>query len=386
MRPRVLATFGIAALVALCALGFGVVAFLDTRESNDPSTQVGRQTGPDSDLAPTGRQPIDLMRVDEGSPVAMSSAIDVVEKVKNTVVTVITRTSSRITGGAVVVSTGTGFVVDRNGYIVTNAHVVAGGVSYLVVFADGSEAEAELVGADPISDLAVIRVAVAVPAVAPLGDSAALRPGQPVLAIGSPLGQFTNTVTEGVVSATGRSISEEPGSPELTGLVQHDAAINPGNSGGPLVNFAGEVVGVNTLGIQETEDGQPAQGLFFAIPSNTVRDIASRLIEDGRVEYPYLGVQTVSITADVAGRNNLPVDYGEYVIDVVEDGPADDAGIRDGDVLLSIDGERINWERTFSEVLFAHAAGERVAVEILRDGEQIEVTVVLKREEQQRRR
>jgi len=159
-----------------------------------------------------------------------------------------------------------------------------GRVSVLVVFADGQEADGELIGADPTSDLAVLQVDVAVPAVAPLGDSNALRPGQPVLAIGSPLGAFTNTVSQGIVSALGRNLAKEPGRPALSGLVQHDAAINPGNSGGPLLNFAGEVIGVNTLGIQQTENGVLAQGLFFAIPSNTVREVATRLIEDGAVE------------------------------------------------------------------------------------------------------
>jgi S1-C subfamily serine protease len=372
-------TLGLAVVALLCLAGLLAVAL--NGASDDPNervaTQQARQVQPDTEgRPPTGRQPTDLALNLDVTRVTLPSAIDVVELVQDAVVTVISRERASV-GNAVATSTGTGFVVDRNGYVVTNAHVVDGGAEFLVVFADGRQTDAELVGADPISDLAVIRVNVAVPAVAPLGDSNALLPGQPVIAIGSPLGAFTNTVTQGVVSAVGRSLAPQPGQPELSGLVQHDAAINPGNSGGPLLNFAGEVIGVNTLGIQTTEDGQPAQGLFFAIPSNTVREIANRLIEDGRVEYPFLGVESLSITPEVAAQNDLSTDYGELVVDVVEDGPAAEAGVRSGDIIVAIDGEPVNFGRSFTEVLFGHAAGERVTLDVVRDGESIEIVVVL---------
>jgi 2-alkenal reductase len=359
----------------LCVLGLIVVALRD--DSDEVLTPQARQEEPDgNNRPPTGRQPIELTTNLSTTRAALPSAVEVIELARSAVVTVISSNSSQFDEAGTVL-TGTGFIVDRNGYIVTNAHVVAGGESYLVVFADGQEAEGELIGADPISDLAVIKVGVAVPSVAPLGDSNALRAGQPVLAIGSPLGELTNTVTQGIVSALGRSLAAEPGRPALSGLVQHDAAINPGNSGGPLLNFAGEVIGINTLGIQQAENGELAQGLFFAIPSNTVRQIATRLIQDGDVEYPFLGVESLPITPEVAARNDLPIDHGEYVVSVVDDGPADEADIREGDVLLSIDGETINQGRPFTEVLFAHAVGESVTLDVFRDGDTIEIEVVL---------
>ena len=158
---------------------------------------------------------------------------------------------------AVPTGSGSGFFLDEDGHVVTNQHVVEGGVEFLVVLEDGRELPATLVGADANSDVAVLKVDPPVPAVARIGDSDSLLPGQAVLAIGSPLGTFTNTVTEGIVSALGRTVPDDNGGPELLNLIQHDAAINPGNSGGPLVTLTGEVVGINTLGIVD------AQGLFL---------------------------------------------------------------------------------------------------------------------------
>jgi 2-alkenal reductase len=197
------------------------------------------------------------------------SAVDIVEQVGPAVVTVINEQRFNDNEGTELepVGSGTGFIIDDQGHIVTNWHVVDGGDNFEVIFADGTTVSAELVGTDEVSDLAVVKVDGDLPGVVSLGDSDALKPGQPVLAIGSPLGAFTNTVTQGIVSAIGRDF---PGSQTYTNLIQHDAAINPGNSGGPLFNFAGEVVGVNTLGIPQASTGEIVQGVFFAIPYNTV--------------------------------------------------------------------------------------------------------------------
>jgi 2-alkenal reductase len=203
------------------------------------------------------------------------------------------------------------------------------------------------------------------PGTVPLGDSAALQPGQTVLAIGSPLGSFTNTVTEGIVSALGRDLPDS----FYTNLVQHDAAINPGNSGGPLVSLAGEVVGVNTLGIPE-ENGQPVQGLFFAIPSNTVKTIAAELIADGEIAYPFLGVTPVSVTQDLAAQADLSVDYGAYVESVDDGSPAAAAGIQQGDVILAIGGQRIDEQHPFKP-------GETVTVDLQRGNHRLSVEVTL---------
>jgi 2-alkenal reductase len=274
---------------------------------------------------------------------------------------------------------GTGFIIDDKGHIVTNWHVVQGGDRFEVIFADGDARRAELVGSDQISDLAVVRVEGELPGIVPLGDSDELKPGQPVLAIGSPLGAFTNTVTQGIVSAIGRNfpLSGGQGPQVYTNLIQHDAAINPGNSGGPLFNFAGEVVGVNTLGIPTAASGQPVQGLFFAVPASTAERITDQIIDTGEVVYPYFGIGPVAVTREVAVQAGLDIDYGVYVAQVSPGGPAAEAGIEEGDVILAIDGQRIDEQNSFAEVLFAHRPGDTVEATILRDGDESTVEVTL---------
>ncbi len=220
-------------------------------------------------------------------------AVNVVLRVGPAVVTVINeQTASGIGSGSLQpsggdasssslqpVGSGTGFIIDDQGDIVTNWHVVDQGQKFQVIFANGETRDAKLVGSDEISDLAVVQVTGKLPGIVSFGDSSTLLPGEPVLAIGSPLGAFTNTVTEGIVSAVGRDFPQDSSQgPQIyTNLIQHDAAINPGNSGGPLFDLNGEVVGVNTLGIPTDSGGAPVQGLFFAIPSNTVKQITTQL-------------------------------------------------------------------------------------------------------------
>jgi 2-alkenal reductase len=271
---------------------------------------------------------------------------------------------------------GTGFIIDEEGHIVTNMHVVDGGEEFLVQFSDGATHEASLIGSDPLSDLAIVQVDTEVPGFVPLGDSDLLLPGQSVLAIGSPLGEFTNTVTMGIVSATNRDFTWA-GSSTYRDLIQHDAAINPGNSGGPLFNLSGEVVGVNTLGIPAGQNGEPVQGLFFAIPSNTVSIIAQRLIETGEAVYPFFGITYEPVTPQFAAQHELDVEYGVLVSEVSEGGPAEAAGIQAGDVVLSIEGRDITASDTFSDILFLHEPGETIATEVYRDGERLAIDVTL---------
>jgi len=300
--------------------------------------------------------------------------VDVVEQVGPAVVTVINKqTLGGLGEDPQRAGSGTGFIIDEEGNIVTNWHVVNGGDEFEVIFWDGSSVDATLVGSDEISDLAVVQVEGDVPATVPLGDSDTLKPGQPVLAIGSPLGAFTNTVTQGIVSALGRTMEDT----NYTNLIQHDAPINPGNSGGPLFNLSGEVVGVNTLGINQTQSGEIAQGLFFAIPSNTVKKIAAILIEDGEVVYPFFGVQTVNVTEEVAAAEGLSVDHGAYVGAVTPESAADDAGVQEGDVIVSVDGQEITQADPFIEVLFQHQPGNTVSVVLQRGDEQVTVDVTL---------
>jgi 2-alkenal reductase len=309
-------------------------------------------------------------------------ASKIVERVMPAVVTVINeqRFGNDFMGQTEVeAGRGTGFIIDGSGNIVTNEHVVRGGSGFEVILANGEKRDAQLVGADPLSDLAVVRIEGDVPSTVEFGDSNTLQQGQPVLAIGSPLGEFTGTVTSGIISALDRDFpAAEAGGGEgiYTDLIQHDAAINPGNSGGPLFDLAGRVIGVNTLGIPQS-GYTPVQGLFFAIPSNHVARIASELIESGRVAYPYIGIEYRQISPDLAAQNDLPVDYGAYVLLAVPGGPAERAGIREDDIILGIGDDRIQGQTTFTEALFSHQPGETVSVTVLRGREQRQFDVTL---------
>jgi len=275
---------------------------------------------------------------------------------------------------------GTGFIIDGSGNIVTNEHVVHGGTGFQVILSDGRKRDATLVGSDPFSDLAVVRMDEPPPSTVTFGDSDSLRQGQPVLAIGSPLGELTGTVTSGVISALNRDFPTSAGTTGgegiYTDLIQHDAAINPGNSGGPLFDLAGRVIGVNTLGIPQS-GVTPVQGLFFAIPANHVADIASQLIQNGHVAYPYIGIEFQLISPDLAAQNDLPVDHGAYVLATVQGGPAEQAGIQQGDIILSIGDQQIQGQTTFTEALFAQSPGDTITVTVLRDNEERQFKVTL---------
>lgn len=302
---------------------------------------------------------------------AEMAPVEVVETVGPAVVTVINEQLDE--GGTDLAPTGSGsgFILDRDGHVVTNQHVVDGGIEFIVVLADGREVPATLIGADPNADVAVLKIDSAVPAVANLGDSDGLLPGQSVLALGSPLGNFTNTVTEGIVSALGRTVASEDGGPELLNLIQHDAAINPGNSGGPLVTLSGEVVGINTLGIID------AQGLFFAVPSNTVKRVAAELIAKGEVRYPYLGLQLTQLDDPTVLQWALPVDEGFYVNGVVAGSPAEQAGMQVGDIVTSINQEAVGERQSMVGALFQYQPGDTVQLTVQRGLVSFRVNVTL---------
>jgi 2-alkenal reductase len=246
-----------------------------------------------------------------------------------------------------------------------------------VVFADGSQTPAALTGTDPFADIAVVRVASKVPSIAAWGDSSALQPGDTVVAIGSPLGDFTNTVTAGVVSATDRSIEAEPGY-RIEGLIQTDAAINHGNSGGPLVNLAGEIVGINTLVVRGSGLSQGvAEGLGFAIESSRARTVAETIIAKGAYPRPYLGVGWEWVTPELAQQNGLPSTYGAYLTEVSSGAPAAAAGLRTGDVVTGMDGQAFDDDSPFLNRVLEHQPGDRVTLAVLRDGGTFQIEVVL---------
>ena len=273
-------------------------------------------------------------------------------------------------------STGSGVIISEDGYILTNNHVIEGAQQLQVIYADGTQQDATLVGTDQYSDLAVLKVSGSMPAVARLGDSDALNPGETVIAIGSPLGDFKNTVTVGVVSATGRSIDTGEGY-TIDGLIQTDAAINQGNSGGPLVNLAGEVIAINTLVVRNSGSGTVAEGLGFAIPINTARTVADQIIQKGYVSRPYIGINWQPITPRVAAIYRLPVQYGVYITNVTTNSPASQAGLQVGDIITAIDTTTIDETHAYINTLFQYSADDTVTLTLMRNGKQIQVMVTL---------
>jgi S1-C subfamily serine protease len=264
---------------------------------------------------------------------------------------------------------GSGFLFTDDGLILTNSHVVHGATRLQVSLQDGRRLEADLVGDDPDTDLAVVRVSGAELVAAHFGDSAVLRPGQLVIAIGNPLG-FQATVTAGVVSAVGRTLRSTTGR-LMDGIVQTDAALNPGNSGGPLVDSRGSVIGVNTAVIL------PAQGLCFAIPSNTARWVVSQLIRDGRVRRAYLGVggQHVRLNRRIMRLHGLESESALMVIHVENESPAHAAGVQEGDIVVAFGGEPVTSVDDLHRILTDRYIGERAVVVLLRRGERHEVTI-----------
>ncbi|MGA1133912.1 MAG: HhoA/HhoB/HtrA family serine endopeptidase [Prochlorotrichaceae cyanobacterium] len=264
---------------------------------------------------------------------------------------------------------GSGFITDSHGQIITNAHVIDGADTVKVTLKDGRSFEGKVMGSDPVTDIAVVKVeAENLPTVS-LADSDQLQPGEWAIAIGNPLG-LDNTVTVGIISQTGRS-SGQVGSPnQRVQFIQTDAAINPGNSGGPLLNQAGEVIGMNTAIIQD------AQSVGFAIPSNTIQHIAQQLVTQGKVVHPYLGIQMVTLTPELRAEiNNDPnsglsvnEDQGILIVRVVPNSPAAEAGLRAGDVIHKVDGETVDEAEKLQQRVEDSRVGGTIRIEVQRQG------------------
>jgi len=271
---------------------------------------------------------------------------------------------------------GSGVFISEEGYILTNYHVVEDTSQLWVILSDGSQIETSIVGSDLYADLAILKFDGEVPAVATLGNSDVLTPGETVIAIGSPLGDFKNSVTVGVVSATGRSIDTGQGY-QIEGLIQTDAAINQGNSGGPLVNLAGEVIGINTLVVRNSQSGTVAEGLGFALPINTAKAVAEQIIQKGYFSRPYLGIQWQAVNPYVARRYSLAVEWGIYLTQVVPDSPANTAGLEQGDIITQIGEIAIDETHSFIDALFEYQPGDKVSVYFERGNQIFEVEVTL---------
>ncbi|HSO10957.1 MAG TPA: trypsin-like peptidase domain-containing protein [Anaerolineales bacterium] len=271
---------------------------------------------------------------------------------------------------------GSGVFISDQGYLLTNNHVVENTKEVKIVLSDGTEQKATIVGTDMYSDVAVLKTDGKVPAVALLGNSDTLDPGESVIAIGSPLGNFKNTVTVGVVSATGRSIDTGNGY-QIEDLIQTDAAINHGNSGGPLVNLAGEVVGINTLVVRNTNSGDVAEGLGFAIPMNTAQAIAGQIIQQGYFTRPYIGVSFQPINPNIAARYNLSAQWGVYVMKVAENSPASETGLQQGDIITKVGDITLDETHSYVNTLFTFKPGDQVTLTVMRDGKEMQVQITL---------
>ena len=283
---------------------------------------------------------------------------------------------------------GSGFIIDGKGYILTNNHVVARAQKITVTLSSGKKFYATLVGRDPASDLAVIKIPSG-PAdtVAVLGDSDQIRVGQKAVAIGNPFG-LSHTLTTGIVSALNREIKTENG-PPIKDLIQTDAAINPGNSGGPLLNSNGEVIGINTA-IFSLSGGY--QGIGFAIPINRAKEVATELITSGRVTRPWLGITGLTVTQDLADELGIDSEEGILIVEVITGSPADQANLRGGnreliigsmklvvggDIITEMNGRRIGTMQALIDLLNKSGVGETISVRILRNGIPYNVQVLL---------
>jgi S1-C subfamily serine protease len=268
------------------------------------------------------------------------------------------------------VGTGSGFIIDEEGHVVTNNHVVAGGTAFEITFFDGTSVDAELVGSDPYQDVAVLKLVLdvgqSVPGIVDFGDSDQIRAGDPVIAIGNPFGEYANSVTNGSVNGVERALDSGAGF-SLPNLIQHDAAIYPGNSGGPLLNMEGQVIGMNVAKAYSRMQGQTlGEGLNFAIDSNAVQEIVAELIADGQFERSYLGIQAETTSNGIG------------VLEVQSDGPAADAGLQSGDMIVAIDGEEIDEPNEGLDLLiFERRPGDEVVLTVERAGESLDVSLTL---------
>ncbi len=323
------------------------------------------------------------VQIDEQSAVTRAAAT-----VSPAVVTITTRQGQSVNpfSSQTQVGVGSGIIYGAGGWILTNRHVVCGADSLTVTLKDGRELTGKTYGVDTLTDLAIVKVDGSGLPTAPLGESSDLKPGQLAVAIGSPLGDYTNSVTAGVISGSGRDIQV---SDECTGgqtrtihhLIQTDAAINPGNSGGALVDSEGQVIGINTA-----VAGQ-AQGIGFAIPIDVAKPIMRQAVAGQQLARPYMGVVYQAVTPQLKAENDLPIDYGAWLHAdsqgqgtsqaVVSGGPADKAGLKADDIITAINGQRIDATHILEDILIQQQPGESITVTVLRDGKTQDVRLTL---------
>ena len=275
---------------------------------------------------------------------------------------------------------GSGVIFDSHGWIITNKHVVAGSSQLQVALQDGRQFSGTIYGIDTLTDLAIVKVDATGLPVAPIGNSSAAKVGQLAIAIGSPLGTYTNSVTSGIISAFGRTIQVEDGT-QLRNLIQTDAAINPGNSGGALLDAGGNVVGINSA------VARTAEGIGFAIPINIAKPIMEQALAGQKLARPWIGIRYQALTQQIADQEKLSVGEGAWLQpapasgatdpSVVPGSPADKAGLKDGDIITSVDGQKITALAPLDDILTEYVPGTTVALDVLRDGKSITLTLTL---------
>ena len=365
---RGLSAFPIVAIAVVAGLLSGALSAVAVSNLvQEPVTTTGDvASSPDADS-------VSNVRIEESSAV-----IEAVDKVTPAVVTIQTSGGGLLGAAA---GTGSGFIYDADGWIVTNRHVVADASELTVVLNDGRQFPGEVYGIDTLTDLAIVKIDATGLPVAPIGTSADLKPGQLAIAIGNPLG-YENTVTTGVVSGLGRQIqasdASQTSSEQLNNLIQTDAAINPGNSGGPLVNSAGQVIGVNTA------VNADAQGVGFSIPIDVAKPIMQQALDGQELVRPWIGVYYVPIDPALAAEQDLPVEYGALIGTADGSGqavfagsPAEAAGLQAGDIIVAIDGEQLTADSDLPTLLLPHAPGDTITLRVLRDNSAREVQVTL---------
>lgn len=364
-------------LGAVTILGFMNIKLFRQLDTDEPIPGISiagedaRETIADT---PVHTEPADLIQV-ETTPAAAENrtsqeGLSLQEIYESTINAVVSIHCTHRNG----TSTGTGVVVSEEGYIVTNCHVVEDAQSISILFHDDRTMDAQLVGMDAISDLAVLRVDADDLTVATLGDSSALRVGDAVVAIGDPLGlELRGTMTDGIVSAINRDVSVDG---RVMNLIQTNAALNSGNSGGPLLNCYGQVVGINTMKMGDTMSVAGVEGLGFAIPSNTVSEIVNQILSQGYVSgRPYMGLTGEEVSNLYQFYYNLPA--GLYITEVEPNSPAAKTGLEVGDILLSVDNTRIFGLADFETALYAYSPGDVVSITIYRNGRQYSGTITV---------
>jgi S1-C subfamily serine protease len=384
----------VAALVASAAVGgavaVGAVALLGGLDGGDTTVVTETSATPGPALAPAGAG----LSVNEIYRRAASGVVRVNATMTSTSFAPRVVPSDQAPTTPQSSALGSGFVIDKAGHIVTNYHVVEGANEVTVSFSNRDTVKAEVVGTDPSTDLALLRVDASASALTPLplGNSDKVAVGDPVVAIGNPFG-LDRTVTSGIVSAVQRLITA-PNRFTIDHVIQTDAAINHGNSGGPLLNSRAQVVGVNSQ--IETGDASTGNvGVGFSVPSNTVKDVVAQILRTGRVDHAYLGISGQAVTSDVADKYNLAVKQGVLVESVTSESGADKAGLKSGktrvvvagetfvlggDIIVSFDGERISSIEQLRDAVAAHKPGDKIRVVIYRDASKTSVTVTLGRQ------